>query len=260
MKNLVKSNCAAFCFLVVYCSAALASGAEDDVVLMANPDHIEINAFYNGADVMISAIVPECDGVVLGLEGKAEQMVFNEKGRLGLFWTNLAKVTVKNSPRIYLLSTSGELPNICPESRLHKLGLGYKALKRNVQFQSTKPLTGKEFEEFVKFEKEKGLYGIVSRIRFESTADGRHVFSTIVHVPPIVPPGEYEVLVYSFKDGELSHRASRDFRITRVGLPRVMKTLAQDRPALYGILAVIVAMAGGLVVGLVLSPKRARGH
>jgi uncharacterized protein (TIGR02186 family) len=249
-----------FCLLAAALSiVARVSGADDDLILMANPDHIEIGAFYHGADVMISAIIPECDGVVLGLEGKAEQMVFNRKGRLGVFWTNLAKVSVKNGPRIYLLSASGELPNICSESRLHKLDLGYQALKKKIEFQSPKPLTGNEFEEFIKFEKEKGLYGIMSDIRFESTRDGRHMFSTMVHVPPIVPPGDYDVLVYSFKGGDLVHRATRTLTIQRVGLPRLMTRLASEKPAVYGILAVVLAVAAGTVVGLGFSPKRGSG-
>jgi hypothetical protein len=70
-------------------------------------------------------------------------------------------------------------------------------------------------------------------------------------------PGGYTVEVIAVRDGTIQARASKAVDASLTGIPAVMANLAFNHGAWYGILASIIAILGGLIIGLVFQSKGA---
>jgi hypothetical protein len=74
-------------------------------------------------------------------------------------------------------------------------------------------------------------------------------------LPAKVPPGEYQVRLSVIKDGRLMGQKTAKFRVKMVGFPALFASLAYEHAAFYGILAVIIAIATGFIMGFLFKGK-----
>ena len=250
-----------FSLVIFYCHDLQAGENSENVKnFKINPDYIDIGAFFDGAQVTVSAEIPECDGVVIELEGKIQDIVLNKKGKKAFLWLNVAQMTVKNAPSVYIIDSSDKLNKICSVQELEKELIGYAALKHKITFQSDKSLTGSEFDEFIKLKEHNGSYNITSRAIISPFSGGRQKVESILTIPSFILAGEYELFLYCFKNGSLISKASSTFLIEEVGLTRLTKNLAFGNPVIYGISAIIIALAAGIIIGILFSKKAAGRH
>ena len=240
--------------------AADSASVDTSVTPVLTPDTIDVGTFYNGSKVQVSATVPECDGAVVVMEAEAEEMKLNRKGRVAGIWLNVAQVVVKNAPKVYVLAASGKLENLCSPDVLAKLRLGSAYLRRQVQFTCEKPLTGTEFDEFLKLKTDNGTYNMDVGIGLKPSEPGKMELSATLPIAPTIPPGTYKVMLYCFKDGEQICRGVADLTVQRIGLARVLANLAHNHGAEYGLLAIAVAMAVGIVMGVIFNSLPGSGH
>jgi uncharacterized protein (TIGR02186 family) len=250
-----------FC-LVVFCFSELRSGENPNNIknIEVTPDYIDIGAFFNGAQIFVSAEIPECDGVVIELEGKIQDIVLNKKGKRAFLWLNVAQITVKNAPSVYIINSSDRLNKICSEKELEKESIGYSALKHHITFQSDRPLSGWEFDEFIKLKENNGSYKINRRANISPFSLGRQKVESTLTIPSFIHAGKYELFLYCFKNGNLISKATSTFLIEEVGLTKITKSLAFGNPAIYGLSAIIIALAAGILIGLLFSKKAAGRH
>ncbi|MEJ2721274.1 MAG: TIGR02186 family protein [bacterium] len=235
-----------------------AAPAGGDIEMTAVPDRIRIGTFYSGTGVRIDADVPDCDNVVMTLEGEDEVDELNRKGKVGIIWLNVARVTVRNAPSAYIIAASDRLAAVTSRDEREKLGLGFDALESRIEFDSNKPLTGKELEEFIKLKKHAGTYKEDIDVVMGPAKGGRRTASAALPIPADIPAGEYTVRSYCFIHQELIATASMTLPIEKVGLPNLASTLAYSHAAVYGILAIVIAMVVGISMGALFSMKS--GH
>jgi uncharacterized protein (TIGR02186 family) len=234
----------------------------DGVITNASvsPNNIEVNTFFDGTQIVVKAVIARCDNVIIKLEGIDEDMVLNRKAQKVIIWLNVAQVTVKNAPRIYILSCSDKLGNICSNNEQENELLGYNSLKKKIIFESTERLTGIEFEEFIKLKENSGSYKILNNIVMKKDQDGNNILDTTLDIPSTIPSGKYQVIIYSFKDRFLIDKSILDFSVKKVGLPNLITNLSKGSPAFYGILAILLAMSAGIVIGLIFTKKKSNAH
>lgn len=224
------------------------------------PNHLEIGSFFKGEKIFISANIPACEGVVIELEGRTKDLVLNKKGKRNFLWLNVAQITVKNAPSVYFLASSDKLENICSEDELEKELLGYISLKHQIKFESDAAITDREFDQFIKLKEHNGSYSIHNDVNFDPNSDGAQKVSTTLNIPSFIPAGDYEIFLYCFRNGTLFSQTSTNFLIKEVGLTAFIKTMAFGNPAVYGIFAIIIALAAGIIIGFIFSKRRGGGH
>jgi uncharacterized protein (TIGR02186 family) len=232
---------------------AAAEPAVDEslVTLTLSPEQIHVGTFYRGAEVDVSAPVAECDGAVI---------ILASEGRVAGIWLNVAQVTVSNVPEVYLLGASDKLEDICSPEARRRLGLGMDYLREQMKFTCDKPLTGTEFDEFLRLKSKGGTYNMNIKAELTPAGSGMQKLSAVLPIPATVPPGEYQVLLYCFRDGEPVERGMATLTIEQVGFARLMSDLAHKRAALYGVLAILIAMLVGIGMGIVFNSMRGAGH
>lgn len=237
------------------------ASAEDSLVTLSLvPDHIDVGTFYRGAKIHVSANVPNCDGAVIILQAGHENVTLNRKGRVAGIWLNVAQVEVSNVPNVYILAASDKLENICSPEVQKQLGLGVEYLRGQMKFTCEKPLSGTEFDEFLKLKTSGGTYNVDINIKLKDSGPGRQEVSAILPVPATVPPGTYNVLLYCFVDGKPVQRGTAELTIRRVGLAHLMADMAYNKSALYGVMAIVVAMLVGIGMGIVFNSRPGSGH
>jgi uncharacterized protein (TIGR02186 family) len=222
------------------------------------PEAIQINAFYKGTDVIASADLPaDCDGAVVKIQGESEEVTLRRKGRVSIFWLNVDDVTVSEAPDIYILNSSAPLETICDSDMQHLLLLGYNALKQHIGIRGEKSPDGTEFPEFIKLKEHYGAYRQTETAQLKP-GTARNSFEAVLHIPPVMPSGDYRVQLFYFKDRLLQGTSETKFKVEKIGVPKYLYSLAFDHAAFYGVFACVIAMATGIIMGLIFGSRSRR--
>ncbi len=220
---------------------------------------VAIRADFAGTRVLLfGAIVgsreegkPMPDLIVV-VRGPSRTFKLHRKKRIGPIWINSDERIFRAAPGYYALLSSRPLEEIAPLERLQKRGIGFEALKSHLLASGEGFKALKEAEEyaeaFVRLMKKKGLFRTNEHgVQFT----GRYLFRATFDLPANVPLGEYEADVYLWRDGRLLGKFSSALEIEKRGFERFVYEMAHERPLLYGIAAVIIAIAAGFAAAAV---------
>jgi hypothetical protein len=101
------------------------------------------------------------------------------------------------------------------------------------------------------------MEGVVS---FSAQTNGAQTFTTELRVPSALSPGQYTIEVIALKDDRIVEQATVPITAQLVGLPAWLNKLAFNHATLYGILATVIAILGGLIIGLFFQGKGGGAH
>ncbi|MCB2185141.1 MAG: TIGR02186 family protein [Deltaproteobacteria bacterium] len=229
--------------LVLLTLPALA--AEQAVDVQLAPERVQITTFYDGADLKVSGTAPDGEQVAIRLSNEPREAAFRVKGQLwGFLWMNQGEVIFHGLPTVNLYQASG-----VPEANFH---LGLKALRSQAKIEAGAGDPDQLFEEFMKIKQGEGLYSFSPQgVTLGPAQGGSRTFESEFHLPPRLPKGEYRVQVY-LRDaaGQITPGPQRQLMVEEVGFPALMSSLAFNYSLLYGVLASLVALLGGLITSL----------
>jgi hypothetical protein len=217
--------------------------------LTASPELVEIGAFFRGQEITVTGEIPAGAQAVVEVLGPAVAEKLMRKGRRGGLWMNVSELEVKGAPSLYLVGATS--PALLA-SAASAASCGYPALKRQIVFSGQS--AGQEQEEllaqFLKLKESEGLYGAMSApLQVSPAAGGAAMVQGTFRLPTSVKPGAYQVCLSVIEGGQVSARKCTELKVTMVGLPALFHSLAFEHGGAYGILAVILAIATGLIMG-----------
>jgi hypothetical protein len=223
------------------------------------PDSIPIGAFFSGMLVRVMGEIPAGSNAVVEVIGKRIEEQVLRKGRHYDIWMNEGQIDIENSPSLYLaLSTD--------PSGFSRWGAdaqyGYTALKKRASFTGdTAGMTRSEiFHEFVDLKEHENLYGLLpGSLEVSPSAGNRMSVGGTFRIPSRVTPGDYRVRLSVVRQGRKLRSETAHLVIHMVGLPAFLATLARRHGALYGLLAIAIAVIFGFLVG-VLFKRRSHAH
>lgn len=219
---------------------------------------IRIATDYHGKRLLIYGVrKPGCD-VILKLTSKENKHVaFAKKGRVGIFWLTTGRVAFDNVPTMYKIRSTRPLAEILPPEELVSLGLGRESLFTSIESPAGTPrfiladlISSREEEKLFSFHR-----AGVSLIK-------DNLFEASFFWPSKAPPGEYRVESIAVRDGKVISVDSECVRVEKVGMEGWISNLAVEHGFAYGFLAIFVALASGLLVGLLfrgMGGRRRRG-
>lgn len=216
------------------------------------PDIITIGAFFDGARISASAEIPAGCDAIFEVSGKSYEQELLRKGRRWELWMNVGEIDIEGAPGLYLVTSSR--PDL-PDAVAVESGMGYQALEQSVSFkgklQEQIPVD-ELFKEFVRLKESHGLYGSYpGKVEIKPEGDGLSLARADFRIPVRVSPGTYQVCFAALRDGRVTARQCRPLHIKRVGLPAFLNSLAHRRAALYGLLAIAIAVVAGFLTGAV---------
>lgn len=192
--------------------------------------------------------------VVVVVEGAPQPLVLRRKGNVAGLWMNTTSVNFDRVPSFYALSSTRALEQVASPEVFADLAVGFK----HIRMSPRHPVSDQEYEAYrdaiIRLKKNDRVY-----VQDEHGVEfkGQSLFRSSVTLPANVPVGSLFVWVYLFHDGEVLAKYTGDLLLEREGLERWLHNLAHRNGFLYGILAIITAMAAGLAASEI-SRRRAR--
>jgi hypothetical protein len=231
--------------------AARASGVDVTVA----PGSIDIHALYNGASLQVDGRVPEGSQVVLRFVGAPEDVRMKQKGKaLGLLWMNMDTLHFSGVPKVCLIESSAPMKDL----GLAGAKLGLEGLSEAISIEPPTADRKALLPELLLLKGHEGLFRQESAtVKLGEKHDGMQAFSASLAIPSRLSPGTYSVEVFAVKDGVVQTQAAKPVEAKLIGVPALMADLAFNHGAWYGVLASIIAILGGLAIGLVFQSKGA---
>jgi uncharacterized protein (TIGR02186 family) len=219
------------------------------------PDRVEVGAFFQGAEVALQGEIPSGAEAVVEIRGATAQEELLRKGRRGGLWMTVGEISVENTPNLYLvLSSAADVPTLDGQ----ETPWGFSALKSRVKFRGALADQEKDrfFQELLELKKSEELYdALPGALKIRNSPLGQAVVKGTFHLPAKVPPGTYQVRLSVVKDGRVMEQKSEELQVKMVGFPALLAALAYEHGALYGIVAVVIAIATGFIMGLLFKGK-----
>ena len=223
--------------------------------LAIHPDTLKVNTFFSGGQVTVTGEIPAYDDVMVEIIGARVNSLFDVKGRFGPFWMTRKKVDLENAPGLYILMLPAG-PDWLREAAA--LNLGIEPLRQQIKIDREAP-SDDFFEMFVKLKTSEELYGeIPGAVSYKPGENGRRRFTATCRLPSSVTMGTYTVKVTTVAKGVRKAQVSRKLTVQQEGLVKMMNHLAFHRGLLYGVAAVLIALAAGALMGLIF--KGGGGH
>lgn len=219
-----------------------------------SPAHVPITVSYHGARLTIAGKSAADDDLVVKISTKPADSTMKYKGKAaGLFWMKKGSVEFKGVPAVYLVHTTADLQGILADEERQQYQLGYDAMAKVARIEDGKgqPVERKWFDEFIRFKEKEMVYGIHQGTISRRPGEGGNTFEIVVNWPYQALPGVYNVEAFAVNGGRVVDTAATTFEVERVGMTATLSKMAVDQAVLYGIMAVVIAMAAGFAVGAI---------
>ncbi len=212
---------------------------------------VAITTGFAGTDVLLFGAVDGPGDVVVVVRGPIRTETVRRKARTAGIWINTGEAEMLGAPAFYHLAASRSLEQAVLPAVRQRHEIGLDALRVRVAGGESAPAT--EFRAaLIRLMQRNGLYGsVVEPVTFL----GQRLFRSRVHFPANVPVGVYSVEVYLLRGGEVVSAQTTPLIVSKVGVGAEVYDFAHHRAMLYGIVAVLVAVASGWLAAIML--KRA---
>ncbi len=217
---------------------------------------IEIRYSFSGAELLLFGAILYPQGrvptdkadIAVVLRGPTQSVIVREKQKIAGLWANAESARFRSVPGFYSIATSRPLDRLLDEraSAIYELGLG------NIQLSPTSdapPATQRRFE--------KGLVERMSKQALFSEHPGQVeitqgvLYRARLAIPSQVPIGKYTAETFLIKDGKILSAATRKIVIRKSGFERFVADAAVEIPLIYGLFAVGLSVAFGLLAGTI---------
>lgn len=220
-----------------------------------SPKEIPITMLYHGAKLTISGQSAASDDLVLKISTDPHDTAMKRYGKVGgVIWMKNSTLEFKGVPAVYLLNTTADLNRILDDASRAEYQLGYDALGKAVTIEDKKGDAvehDKWFDHFIRFKQKEAVYNIQQGTITRQHGEKGNTFEIVVDWPYQAAPGTYNVELLAVNNGKVVDKASTSFEVKREGMVASLSKMAIDQALLYGIMAVIVALAAGLAVGAI---------
>ncbi len=234
---------------VLYLSAFTEAARTQEVVADLSDHLVGITTGFTGTNVLLFGATEGEGDVIVVVRGPLRSEVVRRKMRIVGVWVNGAEMEFAGVPSFYAVASSRPVDELLnPRLRArHHIGTRYLDLR-----PAERGLEPAEIEPFrdglVRGKIRDGLY--VDRAG-HVTFLGNRLFRTRLHFPANVPTGLYTVETLLIHQGAVVSAQTSPLLISKVGVGAEIYQFAHRHSVLYGIIAIVLALAAGWTAGAV---------
>ena len=184
--------------------------------------------------------------VIIVVTGPTQNRVVREQTNQFLIWLNTKSMTFERIPSYKWVLSSAPLDTITTRPLLEDNRILLDAIGGEIRPGSNlDPILFRK--ELVRLMVEKGLYGVNDiGVHFNSST----LYSARIELPGDVPNGSFLAETFLFRQSELIAHKAESFVVRKAGLERLLGESAHDRPLVYGLARVTLALATGWLGGV----------
>ena len=229
---------------------ALAMPAKaEEVVAALSQNQISITTNFDGSEILIFGAVNREEAIpdtpldiIVTVAGPSQAVTVRRKDRRFGIWVNTDSVEVDEAPSFYAVQTSAPFGDAVKdvEDLRHRISVP-KAIRL-----VGAPMAVADAAEFtralIRIRKDQGLYQVN-----ESAVDvsDSTLFQTRVALPANLVEGQYNTRIFLARQGEIVSLYETAIDVRKVGLERILYALAHERPLIYGLLSLAIAIFAG---------------
>ncbi|MCA8884917.1 MAG: TIGR02186 family protein [Rhodobacteraceae bacterium] len=229
--------------------APLAAWTEE-VVLGLSQDEVAITATFDGSTLLIFGAVkretPIPTGssleVIMTLTGPAEPVDVRRKSRRMGIWVNTDGVELSSAPSFYAVASTAPLADIlsATEDLRHRITV-HRALS-TVGASTAVTDVANFTDALIRIRTDEELYqSRESAVKL----DEETLFRTSLDLPANLVEGSYSTRIFLLRDKQVVDRYDTTIEVHKVGLERWLFTLAHEKPLVYGIMSLVIAIVAG---------------
>jgi uncharacterized protein (TIGR02186 family) len=209
------------------------------------PSSAIIGTTYNGVKINIKGEISKNEELIIKVIGHKRDTHFKKKGKIwGILWMNIDDVVFTDLPSLYLVYT-GDIP----ESMIKKMG--FASLRKEIKITSSFNDKNFLFNELIKLKRKEGLYCVRKDAIKYKKLDSKKEFDCSVFLPAKLLPGTYQIKFIAIKNGKIAENITLPLQARLEGLPKLISYLAFQHSTIYGIMAVLIAIIAGLIMGII---------
>ncbi|MCK0143073.1 TIGR02186 family protein [Aliiroseovarius sp. F20344] len=222
----------------------------EEVVAGLSQNRVSITATFVGSEILIFGAVkrdsppPEDNPleVVVVVEGPSAPITVRKKDKRFGIWVNTEAMELAAAPSFYAVASSAPLEqSVSTLDDLRHL----ISVERSIKI-SENPFNIDDPREFVdaliRIRQKSGLYKLLES---SVTLQKDTLFETRVALPANLTEGEYRTRILLTRGGEVTSEYETVINVQKVGLERWIFNLAHEKPLIYGLLSLVIAIAAG---------------
>lgn len=231
---------------------AMVMPAQGEVVVAGlSQNRVSITANFDGSEILIfgavkrEAPIPTGEGslqVIVTVAGPSVPVTVRRKDKRVGIWINTDAVEVDEAPSFYAVATSGPLNEILKDIEDLRYRISIPRAIRSVGAPMSVEDSGNFTDALIRIREGRDLYQLN-----ENTVDitEETLFGTSVALPANLTEGDYTARIFLARSGRVIDRYETKIFVQKVGLERFLYNLAYDRPLVYGLLSLTIAIAAG---------------
>lgn len=229
-------------------AASSATAEEEGVTASLTQDVIHITSSFSGAEIVMYGAIESQDAfigaeerdLVIVVRGAEVEATVRKRERMAGVWLNADEAVFSRVPSFYYLASTAPLERIAAPAVLERNNLGLDNL----------PLVGPKRPDVGDFEKALIRNKIADALFVQDiggvTMNGPALFQARIRLPANIPIGQYTAEAYLFRNGQSIGAYSATLEVDKTGIERTLYNFANRQAALYGIFAIVLAVAMGL--------------
>jgi len=209
---------------------------------------VAITTGFTGTEVLLFGAVDEAGDVVVIVRGPDREIVMHRKSRILGVWVNTAQMTFPSAPSFYAVASSRPLDEVASPALLKRHEMGVEYLRLNLPRAKASANVADEWRQgLIRNQQALGLYQKTpATIHFL----GNRLFRVRIALPANVPTGSYQVEVFLLRDGRVVTAQTTPLHVSKIGSEAVVYDFAYEHAALYGLIAIFVALVAGWLAHL----------
>ncbi len=227
---------------------ALPAQADEKIVLGLSQSQVAITATFDGSEILIFGAIkresPIPEGkpleVIITVSGPKLPATVRLKERNFGIWMNTDAIEVDAAPSFYAVATTAQLSDIltATENLRHSIGI-----PQDIRAVGNKIAGSAEYvAALIRIREQEGIYEML-----EGTVDleEQTLFRTSVALPANLTEGNYTTRIFLTRNGGVVDSYETIIGVQKVGIERWLFNLSREQPALYGLLALAIAILAG---------------
>jgi uncharacterized protein (TIGR02186 family) len=247
--------------IAIWIAAAAPGVAQESIVSELSQRRIGITANFDGSEIILFGAVKREEpinllyplSVIITVSGPLQPVTVRRKARVAGIWANTAAVEVDAAPSFYAVATTRPLDQALSNTEDLRWKISIPRAIRSVGAPATVRDSPVFTQALIRIRLKNGAYQMNENTIafFDQT-----LFSTSVTLPANLIEGDYRVSLYLTRNREVIAYDTTTLFVRKVGLERWLYRLAHDRPLVYGLMSIFIAIAAGWIASAIF--KRVR--
>ena len=203
---------------------------------------IAISTGFTGASVVLFGATDGPGDVAVVVRGPDRDVTVRRKSRIAGIWVNTQELSFSNVPSFYSVAASRPLNEIVSPATAAFYRLGTSSLEMKAESRAPPAVVDEFREAFLRLQQQARLFPTsIGKVNFI----GERLFRTTIEFPSNVPTGTYFIEVLLVRDKDVVSGQTTPLVVSKVGVDAAVSDFATRQSAIYGLIAVLVAVMAG---------------